>query len=201
MYTGEKPFSCDLCKKLFKLRSQLKKHKIIHTGEKQYSCDHCDKTFCQKNKLTKHKRIHSGIKPFSCKPCDKYYVSRSELLRHNKSPGHLEMMNTNGKCNTVPTAVSIRLIRCEEVYIKEEIKKEDVFDEDPRVNIELQIEDPLSCEHNYNEDRVDTIVQQHGQYNMTSEPRMTNNRVNNFQSKMNRKTIIHFYFINFQGLN
>ena len=68
--------------------------------------------------------------------------------------------------NTVPHSVSISLIKCEEVYIKEEIKEEEISDEDPLSiqmradNIEeniKKVEDPLSCQQNYDGDRIDTI--------------------------------------------
>ena len=51
--------------------------------------------------------------------------------------------------------------------IKEEIKEEEIFDEDPlsihmraeniQKNMKQEIEDPLSCEKNYDEDRIDVI--------------------------------------------
>ena len=68
-------------------------------------------------------------------------------------------------CNyTVPPSVSISFI---EVDVKEEMKEEEIFDEDPlsiqmradniEENIKQEIEDPLSCEQNYDKDRIDTI--------------------------------------------
>ena len=89
--------------------------------------------------------MHSGEKPFSCKLCDKHYTCISTLSRHKKSPGHLEMMKSCS--NTVPTSVTISLIKREEVYIKEEIKEEEIFDEDP-LSIQMRADniDPLSID-------------------------------------------------------
>ena len=70
------------------------------------------------------------------------------------------MMKINS--NTAPTT----FFNCGEV-IKEEIKEEEIFDEDPlsihmkaekiQKNMKQEIEDPLSCEQNYDEDRIDII--------------------------------------------
>ena len=121
--------------------------------------------FAQKNLLIRHERGHTGEKLYSCQLCEKHYISSSALKRHNKTTKHLEMMKSCN--NTVPTSVSISLIECKEVYIKEEIKEEEIFEEDPlsiqmradniEENIKQEIEDPLSCQQNYDEDRFDTI--------------------------------------------
>ena len=71
--------------------------------------------------------MHSGEKPFSCKLCDKHYTSISTLSRHKKSPGHI----AKSCSNLVHPPISFSFIKCEEVYIKEEIKEEGIFKEDP----------------------------------------------------------------------
>ena len=36
IYTGERPYKCEMCSKRFALSSVLKQHLKVHTGEKPY---------------------------------------------------------------------------------------------------------------------------------------------------------------------
>ena len=69
------------------------------------------------------------------------------------------------RINQNKNSSSISFINCDEVIVKEDIKEEESFEEDPlsiqAENIEnyvkQEIEDPLSCEQNYDEDSINTI--------------------------------------------
>ncbi|PNF19066.1 hypothetical protein B7P43_G11295, partial [Cryptotermes secundus] len=70
-YTGEHPFSCNVCNKTLSRQAHLREHLRIHSGERPFSCDECSKSFCRQADMKRHQRTHSGERPFSCNVCNK----------------------------------------------------------------------------------------------------------------------------------
>ena len=43
---------------------------MVYSGEKPYMCDLCDYSAAQKRRLEEHKLKHSKEKPYKCSECD-----------------------------------------------------------------------------------------------------------------------------------
>ena len=87
--SGERPFKCSYCEKLYKDLGYLKVHERIHTGEKPCKCGECGKCFAQSSNLVTHKKIHTSDRPHKCDQCDKSF-KRSNELKHHKMRLHSE---------------------------------------------------------------------------------------------------------------
>jgi KRAB domain-containing zinc finger protein len=59
--TGDKPFKCEHCVKLFVDKTRLVRHVKVY--DKAYTCNHCMTSFAEKGTLVKHMRVHTGEKP------------------------------------------------------------------------------------------------------------------------------------------
>ncbi|GFT39507.1 zinc finger protein [Nephila pilipes] len=96
VHSENKPFKCDKCGKAFKSRSGYRVHLDFHLGVKRHKCKFCDKTFRAWCNMHKHMKRHLGEKPQKCDSCDKTFIDKQELKNHMKS--HYE---ANKKCENI----------------------------------------------------------------------------------------------------
>ncbi|XP_072933796.1 uncharacterized protein [Epargyreus clarus] len=77
-----KPYSCDMCDRLFYTEYDLKNHKKVHNLLSEESCEFCNKSLkCRKN-LVIHVRKHLGTKPHICQVCRQSFYSENRMKRH-----------------------------------------------------------------------------------------------------------------------
>ncbi len=94
--TGEKPYKCAYCGKLYENNAKLKRHESLsHISEKPFKCMECGMAFAERHKLKRHLATHSGVKPHQCFLCLMSF-SRVDSLRRHQFIMHKEYMQQEG---------------------------------------------------------------------------------------------------------
>uniref|UniRef100_A0A1A8SBR5 C2H2-type domain-containing protein n=1 Tax=Nothobranchius rachovii TaxID=451742 RepID=A0A1A8SBR5_9TELE len=84
---GLSSFPCPACSKLFRFRSMLASHMLIHSDVRPFACDFCSRSFRRHSHLKRHREVvHANgarlPESFVCHICGKDKKCRSQLARH-----------------------------------------------------------------------------------------------------------------------
>uniref|UniRef100_A0A8C6LVH3 C2H2-type domain-containing protein n=2 Tax=Nothobranchius furzeri TaxID=105023 RepID=A0A8C6LVH3_NOTFU len=84
---GLSSFPCPACSKLFRFRSMLASHMLIHSDVRPFACDLCSRSFRRHSHLKRHREVvHANgarlPESFVCHICGKDKKCRSQLARH-----------------------------------------------------------------------------------------------------------------------
>ena len=82
LISGEKPYKCLLCTRMFVSTGVLRAHMKTHSGVKDYKCQVCQATFTTNGSLTRHMMVHSSLRPFKCPYCNETFRTSAHCKRH-----------------------------------------------------------------------------------------------------------------------
>lgn len=74
--------TCHLCNKSFRFARDLKKHMISHSQDRPIICDICGEGFKTSATLKRHAQTHTGEKPFHCSYCARRFAVKGSLNLH-----------------------------------------------------------------------------------------------------------------------
>lgn len=100
MHNNQRDHHCTICTQSFFTTSHLKAHVKIHLKDESYKCElpECGKTFIHLSSYKKHQAFHSGIKNHQCAVCLRNFSQVCHLREHLKIHSN-ERNHVCGQCN------------------------------------------------------------------------------------------------------
>lgn len=75
---------CEFCGKNFHLRTNWKRHLLIHTNVREHVCEQCGKGYGRKDRLQTHMLIHTGERPHKCRFCPSSFRLLKNVQTHER---------------------------------------------------------------------------------------------------------------------
>lgn len=84
VHSIDRPFSCSMCTKSYKIKSELTQHEMTHSDHYNYSCETCGKQFRGKVNLRMHMKTHlsDDEKKHVCTMCGHRFARLQHLRNH-----------------------------------------------------------------------------------------------------------------------
>ncbi|XP_046393914.1 oocyte zinc finger protein XlCOF6.1-like [Ischnura elegans] len=77
-----KRHKCEVCKRLFSRKTNLREHMKRHSVAKRAKCHHCCRAFRTNSDLAKHVNVHTREKLYICDACGKEFLRKGGVRRH-----------------------------------------------------------------------------------------------------------------------
>lgn len=82
---GWHAYKCDLCKKEFFTKFQLREHKLIHFEDNPFVCEQCGSGFRSRTCLNSHVfHKHSSVRKHKCSDCLKTFKTATQMKVHQR---------------------------------------------------------------------------------------------------------------------
>lgn len=82
---GWQAYKCDLCKKEFFTKFQLREHKLIHFEDNPFVCEQCGTGFRSRTCLNSHVfHKHSSVRKHKCPECSKTFKTATQMKVHKR---------------------------------------------------------------------------------------------------------------------
>lgn len=85
-HSGNRPFTCTICKREFTTQWNLKLHRWTHEARtnKPFKCDQCQGAFIRQSDFVAHMNSHKSIRPYTCNYCGAKFIRKYNCQRHVK---------------------------------------------------------------------------------------------------------------------
>jgi len=146
IYTGEKPFQCDVCDNKYASKYSLYRHQKIHTGEKNHVCNVCDRAFTRKDILNNHLKTHNDENEttkqiIESNDCVEQSINKEDFIP-TKPTSSLQRINKKDvKVDLKKVCIRINKLKIKTQKSPHNLTKVDAK-ETPRAKVSVDNEDP-----------------------------------------------------------